>query len=84
MSDTTYKLLCLVEGEKTPFSLVAPSSIFIGELQKMVKKERSGISRRVDASRIALSKVRYSIEKLQVTIISGLCRLITSAGQRRF
>jgi hypothetical protein len=85
MSNTTYKLLCLVEGENAPFSIVAPSTMSIGLLQQMVKKERSGpsgIFRRVDASQLDLWKVCYTIVKFQVTIdiISGLCWPITSAG----
>jgi hypothetical protein len=57
MSDTT-TILCLIEGDKSPFYMVAPSTIFIAELQKMIKKEKSDLLQRVDASDLTLWKVR--------------------------
>jgi hypothetical protein len=59
MSDTTYELWCLVEGDKTPFSIIAPSTTFIAELQKMIKKEKSNALKRFDASSLLLWKARY-------------------------
>jgi hypothetical protein len=55
----SYKIWCLVEGDKNPFSIIVPSTIFIGELQKAIKKERSNVFQRVDASDVTLWKVRY-------------------------
>jgi hypothetical protein len=58
MSDTTYKLRCFVEGSKTPFSVIVPSTISIGELQKIIKIEKCYTFERTDASSIPLWKVR--------------------------
>jgi hypothetical protein len=59
MSETTYKIWCLVEGGKAPFSITASSTRFIAELQKMIKKEKSILFHNVDASNLNLWKVRY-------------------------
>jgi hypothetical protein len=59
MSETTYELWCLVEGDNTPFSIIASSTTFIGELPKMIKKEKSNALQRFDASSLLLWKVRY-------------------------
>ena len=55
----SYKIWCLVEGDKNPFSVTVSSTRFIGELQKIIKKERNNDFQRVDASDLTLWKVRY-------------------------
>jgi Crinkler effector protein N-terminal domain len=67
MSDTTYKLWCLVEGDKTPFSIIASTTTFIGELQKMIKKEKSDALQSFDASSLILWKVRFSSDNFDIT-----------------
>jgi hypothetical protein len=59
MSDTTYILSCYVVGDANPFPIIASSTIFIGELQQMIKKESSNLFQKVDASDLVLWKVRY-------------------------
>jgi Crinkler effector protein N-terminal domain len=59
MSDTTYSLWCSVEGDCTLFLVNVSPTIFVGELQKIIKKEKSNVLQRVDASNLALWKVRY-------------------------
>jgi hypothetical protein len=58
MSDTAYYFLCLLEGDKTPFYVVASPTVFIGELKYAIKKEKSVHLQGVDASDLTLCKVR--------------------------
>jgi len=69
MSDTTYKLCCIVEGENSPFSTIASSTIFVAELQKMIKKERSNLLQRVDASDLHLWKVNVDFDAVRDKIM---------------
>ena len=48
-----------VVGDDTPFSIIASSTIFIANLQEMIKKEKSNLLQKVDASNLVLWKVRY-------------------------
>ncbi|KAI0285852.1 hypothetical protein BGY98DRAFT_1173292 [Russula aff. rugulosa BPL654] len=56
MSDTAYYFLCLLEGDKTPFYVVASPTVFIGELKYAIKKKSVHLQG-VDASDLTLCKV---------------------------
>jgi hypothetical protein len=60
MSDTTYELLCLIERDITPFTVVAPSTTYIGVLKQVIKKEKGDRLQSVDAPDLKLWKVRIS------------------------
>jgi hypothetical protein len=57
MSDTTYNFLCLLEGYKNRFYVVASSTIFICQLKQVIKKKGNRLLR-VDTSDFTLCKVR--------------------------
>jgi len=59
MSDTSYKLWCLVEGEESPFSVTTHSNISISELKEVIKAKKENAFQRVDASFLKLWKVCY-------------------------
>ena len=55
MSDTSYNLWCLVEGENTPFLVTAPSNILIGRLKERIQET---IKTGIRAHKLELWKVR--------------------------
>ena len=60
MSDATYRIWCLLEGENTLFSVLALPTISIGELKDLIKeKNAKGIN--VDANHLTLWKVRMTM-----------------------
>jgi len=59
MAETNYTLWCYVEGDKTLFSVIPPSTTSIDMLKKLIKKERSNFLRGVDAADLTLFKVGY-------------------------
>ena len=60
MSDATYRIWCLLEGENTLFPVLALPTISIGELKKLIKEEiAKGIN--VDAHHLTLWKVRMTM-----------------------
>lgn len=58
MFDKT-ELWCIVEGDETPFSVIASTSKFIHKLKKMIKKERGNHLQRIDAPILSLWNVHY-------------------------
>jgi hypothetical protein len=71
MSDTTYKHWCYVVGDDTPFSIIASSTLFIHDLQELIKKRKSNLLQKVDASNLVLWKVRYLIFLVIISDITG-------------
>lgn len=57
MSSTHHELWCILEGEKIPFAVNAPSTIKIDGLKIMIKER---IQTDLAAYRLVLWKVRFS------------------------
>jgi len=55
----TWTFWCLVEGDQSPFTITVSPSIPIDELKKIIKAEKSRRLQNVDASDLAVWKVRY-------------------------
>ena len=58
MSDT-YTLWCFMQGDNNIFPAVAPLTMTIGELKTMIEKIKKNFLQGLDASSLALWKVRY-------------------------
>jgi hypothetical protein len=58
MSNTTYTLLCVVEGEKYAFEVVASPGDNILDLKVKIKEQISNFLQGIDAARLILWKVR--------------------------
>ena len=54
-----YTLWCLVEGDKTPFSVNVLSTISIGELKSAIKDKTSPSLENFDAKDLIIWKVHY-------------------------
>ena len=59
MAETNYTLWCYVEGDKTLFPVVSPSTTSMGILKKLIKEENSNFLQGVDAKDLTLFKVGY-------------------------
>jgi hypothetical protein len=60
MSDTSYELWCLVQGDDTLFPIVTPRTTSIGVLKEHIKRARENtLFHKVDASSLDLWQVRY-------------------------
>jgi hypothetical protein len=49
MSDTTYTLLCFIEGDNTPFPVTTSSTVSIGGLKETIKEKNINLLQEVDA-----------------------------------
>ena len=58
MSDDT-TLWCLVEGDDTPFPVLASPTTYIGVLNQYIKKAKENTLQRVQTSDLNLWKVHY-------------------------
>jgi hypothetical protein len=69
MSDGTYRIWCLLEGENTPFPVIALPTISIGELKDLIKEKKAkGIN--ADAHHLTLWKVRMTMASDSTTTIN--------------
>ena len=58
MSDKTYEIWCIVEGDDRLFSVIALSTIYIHSLKVLIKEKRSDVIQR-GAHTPDLWEVRY-------------------------
>jgi hypothetical protein len=62
MTDATYRIWCLVEGENTLFPVIASPALSIGELKDLIKeKGKNGVLNSTDAKDLNLWKVRMTL-----------------------
>jgi Crinkler effector protein N-terminal domain len=62
MSENTYRIWCLVEGEDTIFHVIASPTSFISELKEAIKEKwKESVLRGVDAGQLTLWKVRMTM-----------------------
>jgi hypothetical protein len=67
MSDGTYRIWCLLEGESALFSVTALPTISIYELKNLIKKEKTQAIN-VDANYLTLWKVRMTMAVIRSDI----------------
>ncbi|KAI0298299.1 hypothetical protein BC826DRAFT_122465 [Russula brevipes] len=77
MSNTTYRLLCVVEGEKYAFRVVASPGDDILDLKVKIKEQISGFLQGIDAARLILWKPTVVIP---VDSSIDLCEYIRNLG----
>ena len=59
---STYKLWCLIDGDKTVFCVVIPMNEDISNLKESIKeKDKNGVLSNVDAKALTLRKVRMTL-----------------------
>ena len=59
MANAPYTLWCYVEGCKTLFSVISPSTASVDILKNLIKEENSNLLQGVNASDLTLFKVGY-------------------------
>ena len=69
MSENTYRIWCLVEGDNTLFVVITSPMLFISELKDLIKEMRKhAVLSSIDAKDLTLWKARMTCSRFVLTL----------------